>query len=392
MATSGSGQAATSELISMVPVLASVWLLADTNPRVTRYAAIGASLSAATLVRLNLGIVVVAIGLWIIAVEYGAGFRRLIASVMAYSIGGLLILAACAMPYIISGSLDLFVYSVFEAPFRYATTQRGPLDNLIQHAFNAMGARIGLHPGRFAFGLIGWVPAAVGVLFLAQRYVRQASPERRSFILITISAAATGLSIILSGVAPLHYLIAQLPFVGIFAGAAYAYLAQRTSFALVAGIVFVGGLVTLQETGLEYVNLGQRLASGQRWMHGPSFAVADYLGPNCRNRGCSIYLLEDHLAYVMLGVYPPRKIVTHPSNISKSSLLSPMIGAEGTPALEMEKLLASHPDFIVKRDKVWYLYPEQEQILGDVLARDYEVARVLGDRSVYRVRRSVGNP
>lgn len=118
-------------------------------------------------------------------------------------------------------------------------------------------------------------------------------------------------------------------------------------------------------------------------MHGASFDIADYLREPCRE-GCELYLLEDHLAYVLLNVDPPRKILTHPSNISKPSLLNADIGAERTPDGEMRAVLATHPEFIVKREQVWYLQPSQERILEQTLRQDYRLVHEADGRRIYQ--------
>ncbi|HEY5567413.1 MAG TPA: glycosyltransferase family 39 protein [Gammaproteobacteria bacterium] len=386
MATSGAGQSTMSELVSTLPLLAAAWLLVAVRRRtIAVYAAVGALLSIATLIRLNLGIVVIALGLWIVAVEYRGGFRGLVSTVTAYAVAGLLVLAIVALPYVLSGQVDLFWHSVFGASFRYATTQGGLIENLFAHARRVFDPTAGYPPGRLLFGWIASVAAVAGLILAARRYRRLSGERRDAAVIVVLAALGTTLSILMSGAALPHYLIALLPFAAIFAGAAYAALATRVSKVAAIAITATAVVFVLLQVSREYRALAQRLAAGERLMYGPAYDVADYLRSRC-GPDCSVYLSVDHLAYVLIGAYPPRKIVTHPSNIAKRSLLSADIGTASTPALEMQALLALRPEYIVKRDEVGYLEREQALLLAKTLGRDYELTATLGDRRIYHAK------
>jgi hypothetical protein len=384
MSATASGQATTSELISTLPVMAALWILIARRHGLGWYVLIGGLLSLATLIRLNLAFVVIAFAVLIPVYERERGIARCLQAMVAYGVGGIAVLFAFMAPYVVSGSFPLFWYSVFEAPFLYATTQSGPLANLVQHAFNAMGVRWGFDGPQFAVGVAAWVMGAIGVFLAIKTALGSADREGRLTRLSTLVVViATGLSIVVSGVAPMHYLIGLLPFMTLFAGVTYAYLAERglalASWALIAAC----SLAMLAPVAAEYHNTWRRLAAGDELMHGASYDIAAYLRKPCAG-SCNVYLLEDHLAYTMLDVDPPRKIVTHPSNISKPSLLNAEIGAEPTPEGEMRAVLATHPDFIVKRPRVWYLQPAQEQILEQTLQHGYRLVHEVDERQIYQ--------
>lgn len=383
MSATASGQAATSELISTYPVMVALWMLIQRRGSMVWYVIIGMLLSLATLIRLNLALVVVACGLLIVVYEASAGPKQCIKALVAYGVGGIGVLVAFMLPYVFDGSFGMFWYSVFEAPFAYATTQSGPLANLVQHAFNAMGVRWGFDPPQFAVGLAAWVMGVVGGAIAIKASLGADREQRLTLISVLVFVIATGLSIVVSGVAPMHYLIGLLPFMTLFAGIAYAYLAERRLIAVATAMIAVCAVVMLVPVVAEYRTAGQRLQRGATLMHGPSLEIADYLKAPCA-KSCKLYLLEDHLAYTLLDVYPPRKIVTHPSNISKPSLLKAEIGAEPTIEGEMRAVLATHPDFIVKREKVWYLQPAQEQILDQMLQQHYQLVHEVDGRRIYR--------
>lgn len=383
MSATASGQATTSDLISTLPVLAALWILLARRDNALWYVAIGVLLSFATLVRLNLAFVVIACGVLIAVYQFDRGVKQCAKALLAYAAGGIAVLLAFIAPYVLSGSFPLFWFSVFKATFLYATMQNGPLDNFVQQAFNAMGVRWGFDGPQFAVGVAAWVAGLAGAFIAVRAALRGEREQRMPFVSVLVFVVATGLSIVSSGVAPMHYLIGLLPFMTLFAGIAYAYLAERRMIAAAVGIIAVCGVVMLAPLAAEYKTTWRRISSGDTLMHGPAFEIADYLKAPCA-KGCTLYLLEDHLAYALLNVYPPRKSVTHPSIISKPSMLNAEIGAEPTVEGEMRALLATRPDFIVKREKVWYLQPAQEQILGQVLQRHYRIVHEVDGRRIYQ--------
>jgi 4-amino-4-deoxy-L-arabinose transferase-like glycosyltransferase len=383
MSATASGQAMTSEVIATLPVLTALWLLISRREGLGWYVLIGALLSVATLVRLNLAFVVIAVAVLIPVYEHSRGIVRCVRTWVAYAMGGILVLLAFIAPYALNGSFPLFWYSVFEAPFLYATMQSGPLENFVQHAFNAMGVRLGFDGPQFAVGVAAWVVGAAGVVIAIRSSVTADSERRMTLASTLIVMATTGLSIVVSGVAPMHYLIGLLPFMTLFAGVAYAHLAERGWAVASWGLVAVCTVAMLAPVTVEYRDAWQRLANGGELKHGAAFDLAAYLQQPCSN-GCNLYLLEDQLTYALLDVDPPRKIVTHPSNISKPSLLNPEVGAEPTPEGEMRAVLATHPDFIVKRARVWYLLPAQEQILERALRTHYRLIHEVDGRQIYQ--------
>jgi hypothetical protein len=99
-----------------------------------------------------------------------------------------------------------------------------------------------------------------------------------------------------------------------------------------------------------------------------------------------IYLLDWHIVYWLVGQYPPTRMSTHPSIITKQVLIETIEGPKSTPEGEMEKILTvSH--FIVKpTQEIWYLQssPKASEVLTQALTRDYDFLRMVGKMEVYR--------
>ena len=100
----------------------------------------------------------------------------------------------------------------------------------------------------------------------------------------------------------------------------------------------------------------------------------------------SLYMMSDHLVYWLTGTYPPTRMSTHPSVLTKPEIIAAVEGADATPDTELRKILATRPEFIVKPPVVDYLsgWPELVRMLDETLARDYVLATSIAGRQVYR--------
>ena len=106
----------------------------------------------------------------------------------------------------------------------------------------------------------------------------------------------------------------------------------------------------------------------------------------------SLYLMSDHLAYWLLGAYPPTRMSTHPSVLTKPEIIAAVEGADATPDTELRKILATRPAFIVKPPVVDYLagWPGLVRMLDEALARDYVLETSIAGRQVYRRKPDAG--
>ena len=112
-----SGQATMTEIIALIPVLGALLLLLR-GGSVWHLFWVGALLSMATLIRTNLGYLPIAVAISIVAATIG-DWRKLATNVVAYVLGGVMPLAAIALPYFLTMNGQLFFDSVFVAPFAF---------------------------------------------------------------------------------------------------------------------------------------------------------------------------------------------------------------------------------------------------------------------------------
>ena len=206
------------ELNTELPVVAllmpAVWLLVA-RPGGWRTAfLVGLLIAGATLSRMNVGYVAVAVGcyyLW--RWRGGQGMGR---EVAAYVLGGLLPLAALLLAYLIAAGTDgvgVFILSVFRVPLSYVSGQAGMVELLVGFVdrldFTARTVFI-------VMGVAVWFSnGGKGLL----------SHDNKILMLVS---AAMFLSIIRSGGGVLsHYLIQIMPFAAIFAAFGYDTLRRR---------------------------------------------------------------------------------------------------------------------------------------------------------------------
>ena len=97
-------------------------------------------------------------------------------------------------------------------------------------------------------------------------------------------------------------------------------------------------------------------------------------------------MVSDQLVYWLLKDYPPTRLSTHPSNITKPELVTTIEGPNSTPKSEMRRIIQRRPNFIVKPQSVWYLsnWPDVARVLETALARDYTLKTVIDDRRIYQ--------
>ena len=106
-------------------MMPACWLLVARRDQLWVAFLVGVLLSAATLTRMNIAFVVLAVGGFYVwrFVRPRPDVPRL--AIAAYGVGGALPLALLLLVYWLADGLDVFVLSVFRVPFHYAFFQKG---------------------------------------------------------------------------------------------------------------------------------------------------------------------------------------------------------------------------------------------------------------------------
>ena len=201
------GQATMSEHVALLPLVGAMYVLLRRDLSVPGLFLAGALLAMATLVRLNLAYVVVLVGLYVLVV--GVSRSRALAAkyIAAYSVGGVLVAAMTAAPYLLTGKMDLLWRSLIVAPLSYASSQSsvaGAVFRQTTHAFGVYG-RGEIHIP-WLTGLM-WLGGAIGVVVGAFRWRHQTATERGGFMVVALFAIGTAVGIAKGGAIPEHYMI-----------------------------------------------------------------------------------------------------------------------------------------------------------------------------------------
>jgi hypothetical protein len=383
----GRAQATMSEIVALVPLMASLVVLLR-NPGVTwSLFAAGCLLSIAGLVRSNLVVVAVGIAIWVVLSRPQRSAMDRARDVLAYGIGGVSVLLLAALPFALVDKIGTFWNAVFVAPVIYSSSQSGPATTLATQGLNALGLPTAALNADNALGLIIWLTGTIGIV-MAVSDCRSTTGEVRSrhWPLFTYTFAVL-LSIVVGGAAYSHYLIQLLPFFAVYAASVYSRLSdypirRRFSVAL-AAVLFA---FTLLPVAKQYLLIISRARSGLPLAYGRSYDIAKILRPAC-SHGCSLYLLTDQLVYWLLSANPPIRLAAHPANVVTSYIIRAAEGPAATPQSEMQAILRTRPDYIVKPDRVWYLDPSPAgDLLRAAIRTDYRVFATIDDETIYRHR------
>src|SRR5262249_20335617 len=119
-----------------------------------------------------------------------------------------------------------------------------------------------------------------------------------------------------------HYFAQLVPGLSMFAAAIFLPHSKDLSSTRIQAMKFWFGIVVIvvlisRTSAAEWAALTQRLWGGKPLSIGIEYDIADLI----RSQGTedySLFLLDNHLVYWLLGRYPPTRLATHPSNIGKS--------------------------------------------------------------------------
>lgn len=371
-----------------VPLLSAALLLLCSGHGSPRRAFLaGLLIGMAAMIRSNLAVLGFAVGLLVIARPPLVPPARPVTRGFAYAAGVLLIVAITVIPYLVSGRLPLWFDTVIRAGAEFSAHHRS-FDNLRSLVQIAFGIRSDgtTRPAVLLLGVPLWIGGLAGLLCCAGRWRELTERQRDAIIATAVFLTGATLAVAMTGPPYGHYLVQIVPWFAIALGFALASVRIATArWLLVAGMGVALIAAAVVHTRASYEALLTRIELGQSLAYGPAYEIADYVrsagqGPS------SLYMMSDHLVYWLTGTYPPTRMSTHPSVLTKPEIIAAVEGADATPDTELRKILATRPEFIVKPPVVDYLsgWPELVRMLDETLARDYVLATSIAGRQVYR--------
>jgi hypothetical protein len=375
------------ELLCVVPLSAALLLLFSDRSELPRTFLVGILIGIAVMVRTNLVVLALAVGGFVISRPPLVPPSRLLTRGFAYASGVLLIVVITIIPYLISGRFHLWFDTVIRVGIEFSSNRRSleSLRWLIQHGFG-MHLDWSATQSDLLLGVFLWIGGLVGLLCCAGRWHQLSERRRNAIVASVVFLFGATMSVVVTGPSLGHYLVQIVPWFAIFLGCAIASVSVRmVRWSLAGSIGAVLITVAVEHTRGSYGLLLKRIEQGKSLAHGPAYAIAGYLqaeGAGSR----SLYLMSDHLVYWLVGAYPPTRLSTHPSNLTKADIIAVIDGPNATPESEMRKIIEVRPDFVVKPQRVSYLsgWLEVTRLLDEALERDYVLATTIEGRQIYR--------
>jgi Dolichyl-phosphate-mannose-protein mannosyltransferase len=375
------------ELLCVVPLSAALLLLFRERRELARIFLVGVLIGIAVMIRTNLAVLALAVGGLVLARPPLAPPARWLTRGLAYASGLLLIVVVTTIPYVVSGRFQLWFDTVFRAGLEFSSNRRS-LENLLKLIRIGFGIRSdgSTRHSVLLLGALLWTGGLVGLFCCAGRW-RQLS-GRHAIVAAAVFLVGATMSVAVTGPSYGHYLVQIVPWFAVFLGFAIASARTRTlRWSLAGSVAAVLVAVAVADTHASYGVLRKRIEQGKSLAYGPAYAIADYLQAESAG-GRSLYLMSDQLVYWLVGAYPPTRLSTHPSVLTKPDIIAVIDGPDATPESEMRKIIDARPDFIVKLPSVPYLsdWPGVASLLEEALARDYVLATTIEGRQVHRYR------
>ena len=381
------GQATLSEHMAILPLTWSMALAATTAMTPRRAFWIGCLVSAACLIRTNLGVVAICGGLLMLFYYDYENLRKNLTCTLSYIVGGLLILVIILIPYFVSDNQLAFWDAVVVMPLNYSDSQYG----IFGAAVRQMAHSIGLYVWKSeliyvqaASGFAIWPAAVGGAGLLLANWQGLEKLERNVLLVSSVYFVGVGLSIVMGGKAHAHYLIQLVPSAAVLAALTYRTAARhlRRPFVPAGFAVAVTAVLVFSSMG-SYSAAIERRADTGRTITGASVEIAGFLKDRCGGRP-SLFLLTDHILYWFMDAWPPIRPM-HPSIIGKEYLLETIYGRRTTSEEELARAFSSRPDYVVKSERVWYLnnHAAALEFLHGTLKAEYSLIATIKGRMIY---------
>jgi len=369
------GQSVMTEHIALVPLTGAVCLLIHRRPDPGIAFCTGILMALACMVRLNLGFVAVLVGILIgffMLRDQPGSFGSSLKSVISYASGGLLIILLILLPYLFTGQLGL-LWSSVNAALMYSGSQLT--------FFGAMIQQLSSGPGILILSL-----NIAGSAYIVVRWKSFSCQLKPGMILLIMVFSSVEISVLKGGASYLHYLIQLAPVTSLFSAmilnACFSARSREIVHASSSVLVIVLALV---HSLPEYSVMLSRILAGKEISYGAAYEIAEYLKQE-NPRKEPVYLMTDHIVYWLIDEKPMSKSTIHPSNITREYLLAVLVGPGITTEMELGRILARKPLFIVNRNKPGFLAdkPTARSLLENTLKNHYMLVKQIQGRNIYK--------
>lgn len=367
-------------------------LFALRRPASTR-AAFGAGvlMAFAVLTRMNLAYAALAMGC-VYAASWALRGPFPGRALVAFSVGGLLPLAALFLTYAWAGRLDLLILGMITVPLSYG--EGASYATFFAFSFSEVLSLVKRAP--LTSGPILFVCLMASMLLLVRRMDRAADPaeaprDRWRGAMVATVGLAVGFSIYVSGGAGAHYFVQLFPFLALVVACALgprrsddparpvAALASILSALLPIGATAPASIAALRDPAGQVRNT-------------PEWAASRYIAED-RRPGDRVWALYHHVVLLHLDEPPIARVGIHPGNMNTTRIVRPLAEAGYAPAEPLwanaalrARYVIAPKGFLSGERSIFYLRSNEATRLREMLARDYEIGFVRGTVEVLRRR------
>lgn len=347
----GPGQHTSTELPAMAMIMGALLLLLRARGNLWAVAGAGALIALATLTRTNLAVVAVMIGAYLVVAGLflpRSPVRKW--AIVPYTIAGFTPLFAFVWLYWQAGALDTFILSTLTVPLSYADNQMSMAKVfwLLLRGWFELTARFPLWTGPFTVLVIAGCGAFARCLIDRSR-TDQDPATAQEIRLICLFAVAVLMSVLVSGAAYAHYWLHFYPFIAMLMAPFLVWAWPRDTFRwAVIGLVCVTMLSGLRHNTPNLVRLLiQPDFLEDRWsLRNAAERIGEVIQP-----GDNVWAVNNHLILWYLDKTPVSPVIAHPSNITRTAILRPLVEAGYAPDNLLGRVYDSRPAFIVNNTR-----------------------------------------
>lgn len=321
----GSLQGVMSEHISMAFLVPAIWMLTKKDLPFWGFLVTGLLIGCALMVKLNLAYVGLFIGLTIIYSEYQKNktLSTLLKPIL-YGLGIILVIVLTFLPYYFNDLGELWWKSVIKAPLAYADARQYSSIKLLLYLLPFV-----------AILIIGWQKKVL-------------TYKNQSALLLSIATLGTLLAFFKSGRVNGHYLLLIYSFILPLLAFIISKLVKYSFSRAPLFVSFLFLLIPI-ESYLEYNAVIKNKIENTTFYNGEGFTVPNYFIKNKLDKEKVLYL-EYHIGYWVMGVNPPTKSATQPSNILKDEMFFAYNNPRNTAEDELQYILEDFkPNYIITR-------------------------------------------
>ena len=385
-----SGQAVMTEHVAIVPMLGALSLLVIKRHTPSMLFLAGILMGIATCIRTNLAYVSVLVGLFLVISAFAEPPRSIGRSLkggLAYAAGGLLILLLIFLPYAATGYQKLWWTSVILAPLSYVESKHLSFLEIFTTQLQFMANPLpGMKGPLFGISVLVWLGGLAGLVTIIVQWRNTSRLKRLGSIVLVVFLLGTELSILKGGWAYRNYLIQLVPFMALAAAGFLNACFSGYARWLITGIVLLALTTSMLSVIPEYEKVVSRFLSGQSLTYGAPYEIAEYLKQeNALHE--PVFLMTDNIVYWLIDAKPLSKSTAHPVNITNTHLLEVLVGPGTTTEMELSKILAQKPRFIVTSYGSFLnlrTKPAAMTLLKDTLSTHYALVKEFPGRHIYR--------